>query len=418
MPNLLPLETFRETFGFNPFWFYGLSNATVPITSGCNRGTMKYAWQDENAVGRQDILEAIEVAEHRLEDFLGYSVAPYYRTDRVGWPKYKDIGVWRTTNAVNAAGRFVSVRLPVGHVQSIGTLKRTLLGSPAVQLLDVDKDGLYETFEIRISTTITDPKRLAVYFSALDRMDGEAVSEDWRIAPLKIRFASGQAIIRGRSWLLIQPLLYEGWNARLLDPDDTENYVSTLEIYDTSTETEGSTLTTCQAVLRWESLPHPSFCWCASCSGISYGGSEFDPAAEGLAVARCGIREADIGFVIPGLSVLNSDGTWTAQHLVSFREPESVTVRYQAGFPTEADGQMARKFRTVVARLAAANLDGRQLNCEVANRQLARWQFDLARAAGANDEQYQISPSDLDNPLGTKAGEVYAWKEVANLALL
>lgn len=415
--SLLPVESFREILGYSPWHWWGLANQNVPVTSGCNRVVRQYSWQDAHVLGRADISRAIEIAEERLADYLGYDVAPVYREDTVTWPKYHDASVWRTANSVGASGRFVSVRLPRMHLRSIGTEKRTLLSTPAVMLLDEDNDGLYDTFEIRVTTTITDPIRLGVYFTRNDRLDDADVSESARVKPLRIRFSGGQAIIRGRSWIIVRPINYEGYGSSALDPDVTAIYASTLEVYDLTTEADGETLNTCQAVMRWESLPHPDMCYCAACTGVTYTGNEFDPSAEGKAVARCGIRDAELGYVIPGVSVRNTDGTWAAQGLIYFREPERVTVRYQAGLALDNDGQMNRNFRTIVARLAAAELAGRPLNCEQANLELYRWQFDLARAAGANSEQYQISPADLDNPFGTKAGQVYAWKQVKNLAL-
>ena len=52
-----------------------------------------------------------------------------------------------------------------------------------------------------------------------------------------------------------------------------------------------------------------------------------------------------------------------------------------------------------------------------ANREVARWQFDLARSSGADDEAYVTSPSDLENPFGTRRGHVDAWRTVRSLRL-
>lgn len=86
-------------------------------------------------------------------------------------------------------------------------------------------------------------------------------------------------------------------------------------------------------------------------------------------------------------------------------------MRVRAGWPLDSDGQMARIYQTVVARLAAAELARPICGCESANRELARWQFDLARSGGANDEVYgAVSAGDLDNPLGTRRGHIAAWR--------
>jgi hypothetical protein len=87
MSNLLPLETFRALFGSHPIHYWGLSNGQyAPITSKCNTVTREHAWQDAKAVGRQEIREAIETAESRLREWLGYSVAPEYVTRRTLQP--------------------------------------------------------------------------------------------------------------------------------------------------------------------------------------------------------------------------------------------------------------------------------------------------------------------------------------------
>jgi len=89
--------------------------------------------------------------------------------------------------------------------------------------------------------------------------------------------------------------------------------------------------------------------------------------------------------------------------------PDRVTIRYLAGFPLGSDGMMQEPYRTVVARLAAAELARNVCGCEQANRALYYWQFDLSQTA-RGDELFGISPENLNNPLGTRRGQVYAWK--------
>jgi hypothetical protein len=77
---------------------------------------------------------------------------------------------------------------------------------------------------------------------------------------------------------------------------------------------------------------------------------------------------------------------------------------------------MQHAWRVTVARLAAAELARPICACDEANREIFRWQFDLARTAGAGDEAYgAIAAGDLDNPFGTRRGHVYAWRQVKQL---
>jgi hypothetical protein len=78
----------------------------------------------------------------------------------------------------------------------------------------------------------------------------------------------------------------------------------------------------------------------------------------------------------------------------------------------DAKGHMASELRTLVARMAAAELARPICACDSASRELYRWQFDLGRIGGVNDERYSISQRDLENPYGSRRGHVWSWKYV------
>lgn len=416
---LLPLDSWRKYLGYNPFHFWGLQNELVPVTSACNSLVRQYAWQHVDTVGREEIKQAIQSAEDRLRDYLGYAVAPRYAEKTLPFPHYGDAGVWRYGFPYGADGRMIPVDLYDGYVQAIGVEKITSLGDAPVTISDEDADGLDDTFVATLATTETDATKLAVYFIAADRLDNESLSEKWRIQPVSISISAGTATVRGRSWLLVQPIKYEGFNLNKdgFDPNAAATYVTSIHLAVRETDPNGETLATSQAVLLWETLPCTGWWGCCDNSSLTYTGNVNDPGAEGRAIARVGIRDAKNGIILPAQAIRNATtGEWTAASWSGFREPDRVTVRYLAG-QTLVDGQMTEKWRTIVARLAAAELARRICACDEANQELYHWQFDLGRAAGANDEQYSISPPDLDNPLGTRRGQVWAWKQIRNLRL-
>lgn len=419
--NLLPLESFRQVLGYSPFHFWGMANAKVPQTSDCNTVLREYNYQYADRAARDNIRQAIQAAEDRMAEYLGHALAPQYRTDALDWARYGDYRVWRRDNIPAADGRYISIRLPVGEVRAVGVEMLSLLGTPALTYSDADSDGLNDTFvTAAIATTQTDPNKIAVYFRGADRLDAEPVGERWRIQPVQVTIAGGTVVVRGRSWLCVKPVLYEGTGNIILDPSTTSNFVTNLEIYERTTDPNGETVDNAQATLIWETIPqHGWFCCCATCANITFNPNEYDPAAEGKAVARVGIRDARLGIVTPAEAVRNSStGQWSGLSFAYYREPDRVIVRYLAGLPLEANGQMQAKWRTLVARMAMAELGRPIASCDVANRELYHWQFDLARAAGANDEQYQVSRLDLDNPFGTRRGHVYAWRQVKHLRLM
>lgn len=410
--NLLPLEQFRRHFSFHPFHFWQLADTNlVPVTTACDTVVYEYAWQGLDAAGRSEIREAIEEAEQKLRRYLGYRVAPQYTEATVAYPAYTDHRLWNFSEA-DGNGRWIGMRLPEGEIRAIGVESLTAIGTANVAATDEDGDGLDDTFTLTIATTETDSDKIAVYFAAADRLDNQAAGERWRIQPVQVSISGGTATIIGRYWLLVKPILYEGVSKRSLDPTDASSFVTTLEVKIRTTDPTGTTTDDSQAVLIWETAPYPYWWGGGGCCGSNPGNDSRDPAATAQAVARVGIRDAKNGIVTVGAAAYNAtDGVWYAIDWSICRPPDRVKIRYLAGLELE-DGQMQPLWQDVVAMMAAAQMNRPICACDTANRKLYDAQFDLARAAGANDEQYSIAPEDLANPFGTRRGQVRAYQLV------
>jgi len=394
---LLPLDEWRRIIGWNPWHFWGFSNATLAPTSACNSVVKQYAWQGTDAAGRADVLDAIQTAEDKLRLHLGFSVAPRYELDDVTWPRSNNMRATRLWSA-DAAGRWVNVHVKNGYVKQLGIPARALIGNATVVFHDYDNDGLNEAFTLSIGTTVTDVSELAVYFKATERFDGSGVSERWRVQPLQISIASGTATITGRTWTIGKPALYEGVSSADIDPTNAANFPTELAVYRYYTDT------TDQGLFVWESAPG------ACCDESS------DPSSYYTANARYTLRDAALGYVGGEAATYNTTtALWEAACWDLDYEPTFARVSYLAGSSLE-NAQMSGRYKAIVARLAAAELSRRICACDAANHELHRWQFEMSRAAGANDEQYQISEGDLSNPLGTRGGQIWAWKQVKSLA--
>ena len=76
-------------------------------------------------------------------------------------------------------------------------------------------------------------------------------------------------------------------------------------------------------------------------------------------------------------------------------------------------GSTDNLWKTVVARLAAAELTRPICACASANKELAEWQWDLSRNGGS-DEVYS-PPGDLTNPIGGRRGHIHAWRTFQQL---
>ena len=367
--NLLPIENFREQLHYNPYHFYGWANSKVPVKSTCNTVVKQYAYQTDDAVGRYEIQQAIETAEKRLKDYLGYAIALHYVTDDIrDYQRFYDKGLWARW-PIDGEGHWKAIQLSEGYVSSVGVEKLTLIDTapiaadsygtpifpytgivpptPYLIYLDTDGDGLVDTFEVGVSTTVTNPSTIAVYLQTSDQLDSDM--ERWHILPVKVNISSGVATIRGRSWLLARPILYEGFIHANLDPDDVTNYAQALDVYERVCDPTGTTVGVSQGEFIWETLPYPI--WWGIFGGTSLTSGDTDPAAQSYSVARVGVRNAQMGVVLPGEAIYDAvTGLWNAtippwlSNLT--RPPDRVLVRYRAGFPLDSDGQVAYKFRT------------------------------------------------------------------------
>lgn len=411
-PNTaLSLEEWRQVFGWHPYHFWGMAdNDILAVTAQCDEVVYGYAWQDNQIIGRFEITEAIARAEQKLADYLHYRPGPIYTEAAVTWPAAGDPRMIR--GSVDAQGRWLSVDLPEGEIRAIGTELRTLIGNTAVSLIDADGDNINDRFSATIATTVTDVTEIACYFIAADRLNGDEVSERYRIRPLDVQISAGTATIRGPAWLLTRPINSEGFRMAPKDPASAGVLATSIAVYQRTTNASSTAVATSQAVITWETRPcHGWWCCCGCQSPSPFGGSPYDPAATAQAVARAGIRNARLGTVFAADAAYDATtGIWSALDWAVCTQPDTVTVRYLAG-KALVNFRMDPTLTQVVAHLAAAEMERPICSCEVANRAIDHWQLDLAYA-GPGKEVYQVSQTDLDNPFGTRRGHVEAWRYV------
>ena len=422
----MPLDTWRSIIGLPPWAFWGFAdsgpNAIVPINSKCSTLTYEYDWQGSDAAGRESIKAAIDTAEWKMLDYCGYRPMPeYVDFALVDWPRYYEADLVRGYD-FDATGRRVAVQAPEGYVQAMGVEQLTLIGTVTTAMggglvySALFNSSLQDTFTITINTTVTDTTQIAVYFSAGDRFDNTVVGERWRIEPIDVSIAAGVATITGRKWLVAKPILYQNpvQNAAPLNPQTAGNFVTSLDVYQRTTNGDGNSITTCQATLVYETNDCGS-CWGAGCC-CTTGTITSDPGTVGEVIARAGIRHKEYGLVTPGAAVYNvSTASWSSQWCCggAYCDPDRVKLRYLAGYPLEGRS-MARRFRDPVAWLATAELKRRICACRDTNERLWQLQQDLTLES-TTTERYTVSPRDLDNPFGTRRGHIQAWKGVSDV---
>lgn len=391
---LVSLDEFRRAFNFHPWHFWQLENETVQVKSSCVTLVAQYAWQRDDATGRDDITTALMQAEARLKEQLGFSVRPQYESADVQYPNFFDLSD-QYLAGIDALGRWMGFTTPYAWVKTIGLESRTLLASPSITFSDVDGDGMEDTFTATATVpTGTTAEMLAVYVPSSERFDSTAVSERWRIRPVQISVSGTTATIRGAKWLVVRPVLYERPVAQPINPDTPANMLSTIELYRYAADT-GT-----QGRLLWETTPG---------SGCCNDGST-DPSGYGESPARYIVRDARRGFVAGDTAEYSDTYTAYINTLWPYCwQAQKAEINYRAGW--HIDDRLA----LAVCRLAAAEMGRPICACREANREFMRWQADLAGTAAEAKDTEQLSFEDLNNPFGTRRGQIYAWHVVNEL---
>jgi len=415
----LTLSEWYDIMGINPWHGFQLTNATIPIDSKCNTLVYERAWLDADRVGRKEIRRAINRAEELIYQYVGYWPSKRYREITIEYPRLGNHTLVRTAN-YDPTGHWVSIQLPEGHVHQLGYLHNYSAVTVDVEYSDEDGDTIYETATVTAqvpSGTLTS-EVVAQFISD----DLGTLSESPDIPIRNVTIVGTTATITFDSWNLVKPIKYQGVKPISLNPNsfhpqgnqghnhqghDHAQYVMALEInvFRRRVDPTGTTQDTSHAVFIWESQPWPR--WCSCCYNLPNAQAS-DPSALRYAIARGGVRNSSAGIIYLGDAIYDETSqTWSGKvDWSTCRPPDRVHIRYEAGSTDNA-------WKTVVARLAAAELTRPICACANANKELAEWQWDLSRNGGT-DEVYS-SPQDLTNPLGARRGHIYAWRTIQRL---
>lgn len=452
MPSTtLPLETFRSQFSLSPYHFWQQADgAIIPVDANCSDLVYEYAYQSgvNNAVGRSDIRNAINAATLKMQEHLGFSPVPHFASpalinpspDAQSIPRFYDATQYRS-NYVGADSRWLTLQLPEGKVRQIGVEKFTLvatanaLGSILLQTggnvlletgglillegtlsssgatlayTDSDGDGLIDLATIQFTpAALLDVDALECYFN--DR-NGEQPSNAWKIEPIKALQDSITLLvtITARAWQCVPPQAYDQVIPAALDPTTSAIYAPAIDVYLHTCDPTGTTTDDCQAVLIWETTPYPGWATvCFNCD-LNFNNSR-DPAAVAYAIARVGVRDAQAGIVYFGEAIYNTTSQqWLSQPMSNCRPPDRILIRYYAG-------DSLSNWQKTLANLSAAELGKRVCACSSANEMIYQQQIDRADNSSSKIDQFNLSQDDLGNPLGSKTGQIYAWKQIRHL---
>lgn len=232
-PTLLSLEQFAEIIGANPFHFQMVTCLAHPYRTDVQDIVFKYAWQDYEHAGWEEIALAIASAEAKIASYIGFWPAPkYVEQETTEYPKFNTAGIEMESYSYNAIHTLT--RYPTIHCEwkkfIKGGRRRVDVVTLSVPIVysDEDGDGFSETATITISgLTTTDwlPKEIGVY----PLTDTDPTE---RIRNLKVTITSSTVTIVGSSVLFINPALWEAArDGTSINGDDSTVFLTEVNVY-------------------------------------------------------------------------------------------------------------------------------------------------------------------------------------------
>lgn len=395
-PTKLPLDTWARIMGLHPLNFNQVFLPDAP-RNVCTEIYFQNEWQNSDHVSREEIARAIADAEAKIESHLGYRLAPTWEVDE-----------WRDTirffkkemvnfNSVDARGYEQSVNANWGYFISGGIKGLVVIDAgSAIVYSDQDSDGYDETATVTVATTVTDPSEITIFYPGQDGDD------DWEIRPIHCLIAGGIATIVFRRELAVLPELLDTFLPEGVDGTDDAMFLATVDVYrrfnDPST----------QVSFLWEPLAF----FCGQCSGGGCTACAY-ATQTGCLMARGDPRSSIVAY---SPATWNQDtslfdfASWAVQ-----RQPDIARLYYYSGWRNKRRSNtkiLDPDWERVVAYMAAAMLD--RPPCDCAKGDWSRWREDLTIYAGGEDGQafYRSPVGVLDNPFGSRRGEVVAWRKV------
>lgn len=354
----------------------------VPNTAQCQHVFFQYQWQ-QDFLSRDEVGNAIQRAEEMIAHYLTYWPAPRYFTGEV---KQYPRPVEKYLYGAGATKRWQwkDVSLEWCKVQAVGTLVRTpILNSPVVYS-DTDGDGVADLFTVTVATTVTDPTQIAVYFALADRFN-DPIDETWRVRPVNVSISGGFATITGLRALCVKPALETIYGAQILDVTVAANFVTTMDVYQVTTDSTSTSVDPAQGLAIWEPLPND--CAIPPCNVEEW------PVCIGA-------RNAEMGRVSIDYLIGGQNGPTQS------REPDRVMVNYLAGYPRQPNGKMDRVMADAVAHLATGILPVDKCGCERSQRIIHWWRSFPSDGTDTRG----ITPEEINNcPWGQSMGALWAW---------
>lgn len=404
----LSLDRWAQLMGLNPLHFNQV-RFNEPDNAICSDIYFQYNWQTADHISREQLAQTIAEAEQEIEEWLGYRLCPSWEVDE--WrPSYRpNSPEYVNYNGGDARGYRQTVRANWGYFISGGIQAKTLISAgAAIVYTDTDSDTYFETATVIVPTTVTDPNEIAVFYPSKGGDDA------WEIHLTTVSISGGNATIVFRREQAVIASKLEAYDIEGQEAIGTDNadFLTTVDVYRRYNDPQT------QVSFLWEPLASST---CAVCDGEGCATCAYS-AQTGCLIVRGDPRQSLVGYWPATWNVDDSDfdtKAWAVSRL-----PDVVRLYYYSGWRDKSatyTNRLASEWERIVAYMAAARLPRPPCDCSADTWRY--WREDLNLASGDENGPATYNPllsrvglaNPLDNPFGSKRGELMAWRKVGTL---
>lgn len=397
--TLLPIDRYASIMQIPPTHFNQLQGAKAPLDEGCDD-----IWDQDD----RDLLAwTMAQAEEMIAQELGFWEAPKFLTAEpipFELPGVKSGNV-RSAISFRQLWETAEVTTEWGLVQNYGTELLTLIQANAgVQYENLDNDPLDREETARIGTSIyadlpacASVCEVAVFFREADIPEGKGDAADprWEIRPTNVDIDGTTMRITAESSLFVWPHLWELTRRDSFSPDDSDmwkwdfneaNLVDSVDVYCRTVNPQ------LPVTVFWDGV--------CNCTGI----------CEHQTQTACAYNTDNRrGFFAPRPATWNGTRNIEAAPLHNV-PPESVTVNYRAGYPTNGRTcKMNPQLERAIVKLTNALLP--EPPCGFCDAAKVRWKNDREGVDPLTPEAASL-PWDL-----YAKGALEAWRIVKKFAM-
>lgn len=384
--TLLPLDRFARIVGYSPMLFHQVYIPDLQPDSSCSDPVLQYTWQPRGGgePGRDEIANAIAQAEELIAAAMGCPPVPTWVVDDNLAPPRLSPGVyhsWWSLRTVTNKKHFVHA----------GREAWSLIQNEAqVAYTDQDGDGYDELATVTVTTTVTDPNEIVVFYPETNH------DPVWEIRPIKVLISGGQASITFSRHLAVVPERLEELDAQGVNGVDDNNFLGLVDVWRRYNDPSQ------MAIVEW----HPPIC----------------SDDLGQVSAQTGVVQAvDHRNGLLNIHAADWDAdeeAWKHVCPTWWRHPDRIRLWYRAGIRdlTQARPmhEMSPDLERAISYLALTLMDRLWTVCEPLRNVQEHWRADLAHRSSSpsGSSSFQVSRQVLDNPFGTTRAAQYAWRVV------